>query len=191
MNALLRLATVGAALAATVAAAAPASAAVTYDPQTKKGYVARGDLQKAFGWTDATLSAKASTLVFNHDFWTNDTYTVACGKTPFPVVHYREFGRYELRNAAVLDKGRGTTKGYSGRLVGFWITGPSFGISGTSVPPTVGQPCPDPTKGPKVTSSRRTATVTGWALSVSAGEDNRRLVTKETPAAGAKRSTVR
>ncbi|MCO8269792.1 hypothetical protein M1L60_04195 [Actinoplanes sp. TRM 88003] len=184
MNALLRLATVGAALALVAGVSAPAAAAVTYDPKTMKGYVARADLQKAFGWTDTTLSAKASTLVFNHDFWTNDTYTVACGKKPFPVTHYREFGRYELRNAAVLDKGRGTVKGYSGKLVGFWITGASFGISGTSVPPTAGQPCPDATKGKTITASRRASSVSGWALSVSSGEENRRLVTKETPAQG-------
>nr|WP_221377630.1 hypothetical protein [Actinoplanes polyasparticus] len=182
MNALLRLATAGATLVATVAAAAPASAAVTYDSRTMKGYVARADLQKAFGWSDSKLSAQASTLVFNHDFWTNDTYTVACGGQPFPVTHYREFGRYELRNAAVLDKGRGTAKGYRGKLVGFWITGASFGISGTTVPPDAGQPCPDATKGRTITSSRRVSSVKGWALSVSAGEESRRLVTKETPA---------
>ncbi|MCY1141107.1 hypothetical protein OWR29_24175 [Actinoplanes sp. Pm04-4] len=182
MNALRRLAVAGATLVATAGVATPAAAAVSYDPKTMKGYVARSDLQKAFGWNDATLAAKTSGLVFNHDFWTNDTYTVSCGKTPFPVVHYREFGRYELRNAAVLDKGRGTAQGYSGKLVGFWITGASFGISGTSVPPDKGQPCPDATKGKTVTASKRVKSVKGWALSVSSGEDNRRLVTEEAPA---------
>ncbi|WP_250008130.1 hypothetical protein [Actinoplanes sp. M2I2] len=181
MNALLRLATVGAALVATVGAAAPASAAVTYDPQTMKGYVGRGDVLKAFGWTDAALAAKASGLVFDHDFWTNDTYSVACGKKAFPVTHYREFGRYELRNAAVQATGRAAARGYAGKLAGFWLTGPRFGVSGTSVPPGAGQPCPDATRGKTVTKARLVSSVKGWALAVSSGDENRRLLTKETP----------
>jgi hypothetical protein len=180
MNALLRLATAGAALVATVGAATPASAAVTYDPQTMEGYVGRGDVLKAFGWTDATLAAKASGLVFDHDFWTNDTYSVSCGKKPFPLVHYREFGRYELRNAAV-QAARGAATGYAGKLTGFWITGPRFGISGTSVPPEAGQPCPNATQGRTITASRLVSSMKGWALAVSSGEENRRLLTKETP----------
>ncbi|WP_250030286.1 hypothetical protein [Paractinoplanes maris] len=183
MNALLRLATAGAALAAVVGAAAPASAAVTYDPRTMKGYVGRGDVLKAFGWTDATLAAKASGLVFDHDFWTNDTYTVACGKKAFPVVHYREFGRYELRDATVQNNARGAA-GYAGKVAGFWLTGPRFGISGTTVPPAAGQPCPSTTQGTTITSAKLVSSVKGWALAITSGDDNRRLLTKQTPNPG-------
>lgn len=176
MNVLFRLVVTGAALAAGLGAAAPASASVTYDPGTKKGFAGSGDVRRAFGWTDATLTAKASTLVFNHDFWTDDTYSVTCGARVVPVRHHREFGRYELWNAALRDTGRGAATGYAAKLTGFWITGPKMGISGTSVGPAVGHPCPDGRAG-RTTKVRLVSTTTGWALSVSSGNNNRRLVT--------------
>ncbi|MGK5685221.1 hypothetical protein [Actinoplanes sp. URMC 104] len=176
MHTLIRLVAVGAALVAGLAPAGPAAAAVTYDPVTKKGFVGRGDVLKAFGWTDATLRQRADGLVFDHDFWTEDTYSVACGGPAFPVLHHREFGRFELFDAAVTDKGRGSAAGYAGKLTGFWITGPRFGISGTSVAPAKGQPCP---RGEgTITTSRLVSTSTGWALAVTSGTDYRRLITK-------------
>ena len=175
MHTLIRLVAVGAALVAGLAPAGPAAAAVTYDPVTKKGFVGRGDVLKAFGWTDATLRQRADDLVFDHDFWTEDTYSVACGGAAFPVVHHREFGRYELFDAAFTG-GRGSAKGYGGKLAGFWLTGPRFGISGTSVAPEPGQPCPNGEG--TISTSKLTATSTGWALAVTSGSDYRRLITK-------------
>jgi hypothetical protein len=132
-----RLAVLGAALVAALAPAAPASAAVTYDPKPMTGFVGAGDVQRAFGWTGPVLASRASGVVFDHEFWTDDTYTVACGgRRPFPVVHHREFGRFELTDAVV-------GSGYGAEARGFRLTGPHLGISGTSVPPAVGQPCPD------------------------------------------------
>jgi len=175
------------------ASAGPAAALVRYDPEKKTGFVDRADVRKAFGWTDAKLAARASTIVFDHDFWTDDNYAVACGKTSFPVVHHRVFGRFEL--AAVVTRapahatghvasaGRGTRAGYGvrGRLIGFRLTGARFGISGTSVAPAPGQPCPDDkgqTPGAKVTKAVRTSSTTGWALSARSGDVSRRLLTK-------------
>ena len=172
------LAVAGATLVAGVAFAAPASAAVNYDPELKKGFAGRGDVQKAFGWTEAQLAAKAKGLVFNHDFWTQDTYSVDCGAKTFPVVHPREFGRWQLFDVVVSGP-RGSATGYGGKVTGFWITGPEYGISGTSVPPAVGQPCPD-TSGKTIKKSRLVSTDTGWALAVSSGDESRRLLTKVT-----------
>ncbi|MBU2664648.1 hypothetical protein KOI35_14185 [Actinoplanes bogorensis] len=177
MRALVRVVVVGAVCAAGFVVGGPAQAAVTYDPETKKGYVSRADLLKAFGWNDATLAAKASGLVFNHDFWTNDNYTVSCGKRTFPIVHPLEFGRYELFDVTVTEKGRGAA-GYGGKTVlGFWLTGPRFGISGTSVGPMVGQPCPQDAKA-KITSVKLVSTTTGWGLDAASGEVSKALATK-------------
>ncbi|MBL7262214.1 hypothetical protein [Paractinoplanes lichenicola] len=174
MRALVRVVVAGAVVAAGIAMGGPANAAVTYDPETKKGYVGKTDLLKAFGWTEATLNAKAAGIVFNHDFWTDDTYSVTCGKRTFALVHHREFGRYELFDAAVTGKKARDAQGYAAKVTGFWVTGPRFGISGTTVGPAPGQPCPDDAKS-KVTKAKLTATSKGWALQVSSGELSRQL----------------
>jgi len=55
-------------LAAIVALAATASltlAAVTFDPSTARGYVAKSDVQAAFGWKDQAAQANASRISFH------------------------------------------------------------------------------------------------------------------------------
>lgn len=55
-------------LAAMVALAATASlalAAVTFDPATAQGYVAKADVQSALGWKDQTIQANASRTSFH------------------------------------------------------------------------------------------------------------------------------
>lgn len=187
---LLRLALAGATLAAgTVfaagAVAAPAAAAVTYDPDTKAGFVGRGDVQRAFGWTDAELAETASGVAFDQDFWTDDTYAVGCGPRTFPAVHHREFGRFELIGTVVRHGSRGSASGYGGMLTGFRITGARSGISSTSVAPAAGQPCPQ--AGPAITAVRLVSTTVGWALSARSGARSRGLLhraqTRQTPMA--------
>lgn len=167
---ILPLVVAGATLAAGLGYAAPAAASVRYDPQAKSGFAGAGDVRRAFGWSDAMLAKHAAGLVFNHDFWTADTYSVWCGRRPFPVEHQRDFGRFELTDVVVREPRRGAPAGYFARprLVGFRITGPHAGISGTTVPPTVGQPCPEP-RGPRITRADLVSTTTGWSLSVSSG----------------------
>ena len=177
---LLQLAVAGAAFAAGLGHADPAAASVRYDPGTKTGFVDGGDVRKAFGWTRATLAARAGGLVFDHDFWTDDTYSVACGRAAFPVVHHRDFGRFGLTDTVTRDGRRGspTGYGYRGRLVGFRITGASYGISGTSVPPMIGQPCPEEkgqAPGSTIDKVGLVSSSTGWALTVSSGEASRKL----------------
>jgi hypothetical protein len=55
-------------LAAIVALATSASlavAAVTFDPATAQGYVAKSDVQAAFGWKDQAVEANASRISFH------------------------------------------------------------------------------------------------------------------------------
>ena len=143
--------------AATVLAVAhPAS--VRYDPETKTGFVGKGDVQKAFGWTGRELASRASGVVFDHDFWTDDTYQATCGRQVVPMVHHRDFGRFELNDTMAYD--------------GFRLAGPRLGISGTSVPPAAGQPCPS---GSTIDKVRLVSSATGWTLTVRSGNQSRTL----------------
>ncbi|GGQ54664.1 hypothetical protein [Couchioplanes azureus] len=172
----LPLAVAGATLAAGLGYAVPAAASVRYDPQTKSGLADAADVRRAFGWSEAVLAARADRLVFHHDFWTEDTYSVSCGKASFRVRHAREFGRLELSDRVVREPRRGTSIGYDHRfrLVGFRIIGPHAGVSGTSVPPAVGQPCPQP-DGSRITRADLVATVSGWSLNAGFAGVNRVL----------------
>jgi hypothetical protein len=149
-------------------APAPASASVRYDPDAKTGTVTGAQMRKAFGWSTATLAKRAGTVVFNHDFWTDDSYTVTCGKRQFRVVHHRDFGRFELTDRIAKD-GYGT--------VTFHITGPHAGISGTSVPPEPGQQCPSD-QNAEIDRVRLISTARGWSLTATAGETHRTLITQ-------------
>lgn len=179
-----RLAVAGATLATGLAFADPAAAAPRYDPEAKTGFVDRRDVRKAFGWTGAELAERADTVVFDHDFWSDDTYSVTCGAEAFPVVHHRDFGRYELADTVAHEGGRGAAVGYHGRLTGFRLTGAINGISGTSVAPEPGQPCPaeEPAPGSTIVEVHLVSSVTGWALAVRSGDLQRRLLMGETPA---------
>ncbi|GAA3343011.1 hypothetical protein GCM10020358_40090 [Amorphoplanes nipponensis] len=175
-----RLVVAGAVLAAGLGGGAPASAAVTYDPEAHTGFVGAADVRRAFGWTPATLTARAGRLAFDHDFWTDDTYSAVCGGRTYPLVHHREFGRYELTEAVVRrDRPRSST-GYGDGVTGFRLTGASSGISGTSVGPAVGRPCPadlGAAPGSTIVKLRLVSSATGWALAVSSGQVRRELVT--------------
>jgi hypothetical protein len=142
LRCLFRLSLAGATLAAGVVFAAPASAAVQYDPASRTGFVGAADVRRAFGWTAAMLAARAGGVAFDHDFWTDDTYSVVCGKRTYPVVHHKEYGHYELTEAVVRGAGARSAAGYGGGITGFRLGGATSGISGTSVAPAVGQPCP-------------------------------------------------
>jgi hypothetical protein len=175
-----RLAVAGATFAAGLAFAAPAPAApagapAKYNPETKIGFVSSGDVRKAFGWSGATLESRAPGLIFDHEFWTDDTYSVLCGTRTFPIVHHRVFGRYELTDAVTHD-------GYGDLVLGFRISGARFGISGTSVAPAAGQPCPeDQAPGTTMDAVTLVSSATGWALTVTSDSVRRELLVKEAP----------
>jgi hypothetical protein len=138
---------------------------VGYNPVEMTGFVAASDVRQAFGWTAADLTAHAGGVVFNHEFWTDDNYTVSCGGPSFPVVHHRVYGRFELTGQFVSD-------GYER---GFRLTGAHAGISGTSVAPAPGQPCPEPGRGPSIARAAKTTTVTCWSLTATS-EDVRKEI---------------
>ena len=165
-----QFAVVAATSAAGLGYAVPAGASVRYEPVTQSGFAGAADVRRAFGWSDATLAARADGLVFGHDFWTTDTYSVSCGKGSFSVPHQREFGRYELTDVVVRESRRGAATGYGQqpRPAGFRIDGAHAGVSGTSVPPGVGGPCPQ-ARGARITRSVLVSTTTGWSLTVSSG----------------------
>lgn len=160
---LFRLAVVSAAVAAGIAASGPASAAVTYDPATRTGFVDRADLRDAFGWTDAMLASQAADVAFEQDFWINDTYSGVCEGKTFAYVHHREYGRFALVDELAYHRERGTATGYLGKLIGFRISGATSGISGTSPPPAAGQPCPEAPDG-TIDRVDLVSSATGWAL---------------------------
>jgi len=171
-----RLAVASTMVAAGLAFGAPASASVTYDPATQIGFVDRGDVRKAFGWTDEVLASRAPDIAFDHNFWTDDTYSVSCAGKAFVVVHQREFGRLALTGAPESHRGRGAA-GYGGKLKGFRLTGAHAGISGTSMPPTVGQPCPrDREPSPTIGRARLVSSATGWSLAAGFGDVSRELL---------------
>jgi hypothetical protein len=169
-----RLAVAGAVLATGVAVATPAPAAVTYDPVAKTGFVGAADLRHAFGWSAATLASRAGGVAFDHDFFTDDSYSVGCGGRTYPVLHHREFGRYELTDAVV----RRSSAGYGNGISGFRLTGAAFGISGTSVAPAIGQPCPEG-KGATIDAVRLVSSAAGWTLTVRSGDVSRRLLASD------------
>ena len=181
---LLRLAVVVAFAVAGTAAAGPAAAWVTYDPETQTGFVDQADVRATFGWTEATLAARAAGTVFRHDFWTDDTYSVSCGGGAFPMVHHRVFGNYELTAVVARAVGRTSSTGYGGRVTGFRLTGPSSGISGTSVGPMAGDPCPGDQgrpPGSKITRADLVSSSTGWALAAVSGAVRREFQSGRAP----------
>jgi hypothetical protein len=183
-----RMLLVGAALAGVPLFGAPAFASVRYDPDARTGFVDGSDVRAAFGWSSATLAARAAGLVFGHDFTTVDTYAVVCGGAAFPVEHPRVFGRFELTDVVVPRSGRAAAAGYGGRSVGFRLTGARSGISGTSVAPAPGQPCPR--GGGAVSRVRLVSTTTGWTLTVDSGDVRRELLTTSRPQPAPSRGTA-
>ena len=56
--------------------ATAAFAAVTFDVDTGKGFVGKGDVQIAFGWNNKALQANASGVAFSYN--STDTYAAVC-----------------------------------------------------------------------------------------------------------------
>lgn len=61
-----RMQIVGLALAGVIATSAVALAAVEWTPESG-GFVGKGDVQSAFGWTNATIQANAAAVTFTYE----------------------------------------------------------------------------------------------------------------------------
>jgi hypothetical protein len=150
--------------------AAPVAASVRYLPQTKSGFIGADTVQRAFGWDAAKLAARASEVSFSHQFLTTDAYVIWCGEQSFPLNHQREFGSFRLRDVVVKKPYHGSraADGRGSGLVGFQISGPSSALSGTTVPPRVGEPCLE-VRGTSISRIDLVSTIAGWSLTVSSG----------------------
>lgn len=69
-----------AAAASVVLVAAPASAAVTFDPATGSGFVGKGDVQLALGMNNKELQDAASSLQFDYSTTTTISTTWTCDR---------------------------------------------------------------------------------------------------------------
>ena len=145
---------------------------IRYDPADKTGFVGAADLRNAFGWSAAELAQRASGLEFAHEFWSDDTYSVSCGGPEFSVVHHLDFGRFTLVYKVGSGGRAAGLRAY--RSKGFEITGATSGISGTSVAPGTGQPCPEGAG--SIVRVRKVSSSVGWALTVSSGGVSRELL---------------
>jgi hypothetical protein len=147
------LAVVGVTLVGALTYAAPASASVRFDPDRGTGFVDGGDVRTPFRWSAAMLRARAAGVTFSHRRSIEDTYSVVCGwnaastghreHLTIVVTHVRESSSLNLRSSVAYDASTATAADPKGRVVGFRLTGAISGVSGTSVGPTVGAPCPD------------------------------------------------
>ncbi|MFC7532651.1 hypothetical protein [Actinoplanes sp. GCM10030250] len=163
----------------TLLSPSPAHAAVKFDRATMTGFVDRADVQKAFGWDDATLKARAAAVRFAVTNDTFDEYTVVCRRgragsdRTFPFTHHSIFGASNLKSAVV--DGR---KGYTREITGFQLDGAVSGLSGATVMPPVGEHCPDD-KAPEdevLVSLRLLSSADREALTVSHDDETHELI---------------
>ena len=94
-------------------------------------------------------------------------------------MHHEEYGNFQLSDTVVRSPG-----GYH-RLAGFRITGAHSGISGTTVPPTVGQPCPEEGRGATIERATLVSSTSGWDLAASSGGVSHQLLTGQSVGARA------
>jgi hypothetical protein len=161
-------------LAGGILVAAPAHAEVTFDFTANTGTVGAAEMRQSFGWDAATLRARSTGVEFAEDILVQDVYSVVCGPAgtpPVRTVHARQFAKEFLTMSVDRDK--------AGEVRGFRITGAEAGISGTTVPPTPGLPCPAPGSG-LVTSATVVSTTTTLTLLATSGENTRDLAQSRT-----------
>jgi len=108
-------------LAAVVALAATASlalATVTFDPATAHGFVAKADVQAAFGWKDQTLKANASRISFHLVQRVSASWSCVVDGVVQPMLA-------EIEATSPVASGLVTTAGKGGKpaLSGFSLTG--------------------------------------------------------------------
>jgi hypothetical protein len=152
-------------LAVGLALATTAAGSPTYNPTTMTGFVTAGELRTSFGWTGKKLRSRAAEVTFSHRKLIEDRYAVRCGTIRTEVTHYRQTMRMDLATEVTRSK-TGVT--------GFRLTGAISGISGTSVPPTAGAPCPTK-KGKTIDAVRLTSTTETSTLTASFRTESRDL----------------
>ena len=127
------------AFAGSLALAAPATAAVTFDPGTGTGFVGKGDVQLAFGWNNPQLQLNASGITFTYE--SEENYSAVCSwvtgeNTRGEKTHNVAHKKSTTVNSAVAFDAR-----VRNQITGFNLTG--FGVTtSTGSTPVVGEACP-------------------------------------------------
>ena len=145
---MLRRATLTLVATAAVALAAPAAAtaAVTFDPATGKGFVGKGDVQVPFGWNDSKLQQYAAGVTFTYESASDDTYSVTCewetGNNK--IVHHIQRKRADVSSSVAYDVTKVDRKSPNGKVTGFNLTGKGTEvIDAEGSVPVVGGQCPE------------------------------------------------
>lgn len=145
------------AFAASLALAAPASAAVNFDPASG-GFAGKGDVQLAFGWSNSQLQTSASGVSFAEVSETVTQRTWEC-TNPNNLKENQRARTTTASSSAVVSS---AVRDKSKQVTGF-ILGASGTSSGTSV-----------TDGPALNSCPN-----GWVLTQSAGDPEQLSKTSE------------
>jgi opacity protein-like surface antigen len=154
-------------VAASMAAvlAAPALAAVIFDPSTGTGFVGKGDVQLAFGWNNKQLQDNADGVVFTYSATTTTGYDCEfyTGPTQNRTRHEVSHNKTQSISSSVSKLLRANSKGKDGEVTGFILSG--FGatpvITGGAVP-AIGDACPgNPGQGAVVIAVDAESTTTG------------------------------
>lgn len=138
------------AFAASLALAAPAIAAVTFDPATGSGFVGKGDVQLAFGWNNSQLQQQAGSVSFAAVSETATEVSWVCTNTKNENTQERERTTTTSTSGVVSAVTRDSRK----QVTGFNLTGYSGTVTETSS-----------TEGNQLNSCPN-----GWVLSTPAGD---------------------
>lgn len=124
----------------------PAGAAVTFDPETGKGFVGKGDVQVPFGWNDATLQKNAPGVTFVHSSTTDTEYDVTC---EWETGNKKKVRHIQTKTADVASKVSYDVSSKSrtnpnGKVNGFNLLGKGAElVTNTGTVPVVGGSCPE------------------------------------------------
>jgi hypothetical protein len=121
--------------------AAPAGAAVSFDPGTGEGFAARGDVAAAFGWNAGQYTSRAAAVAFTYR--SSHTWTVTCtfdepfdGQKP-RVGTWDGVASTESEVLSAVRRARAHTP-----ATGHDLTGYGWTVVGDPPPiPAVGEPC--------------------------------------------------
>ena len=165
-----KITALSAAFAGLMLVAAPATAAVTFDPVAGTGFVGKGDVQIVFSWSNKALQDNASKVDFRVNSATETSWT--CTKE---VVQGNDVVRDIVQERStsstiqglVTSVARENSKGKDGAVTGFFLTGYEGGVSTTLTDgPEVGS-CPSAPSG-FVYDGNAVTTATGSGLEVTA-----------------------
>ena len=116
-----------------------AAAAVTFDPETGKGFVGKGDVQIALGWNNKELQTNAEGVSFSYE--SLDTYEATCTFTTGEGTRGERIHNVDHKKKTSVDAAVSYDARVKNQITGFILTG--WGITTTSGSvPVEGEACP-------------------------------------------------